>query len=84
MFRQVKLIDGLESMPSSEFTSGVHTWTCTLSDSNMVYLKLDGEGNTVPLKYDDREKYCEKVRSVRMAESDEQVTCVLTILWKIF
>lgn len=63
-------------MESAEFLSASHMWTCTLSDGTTVYLKLDGEGNSVPLKYEEIQKYCEKVQSVRMAESDEQVRSV--------
>jgi len=70
----VKSLANLETMDTSTFVSANHTWTCTLSDGSSSYLRLDGEGNSVPLKYEERDKYCEKVRSVRMAESDEQVT----------
>lgn len=62
---------------SSEFVTMNHQWTCTLSDGSVVYIRVDGEGNSVPLKFDDREKYCQEVRKLRMTESEEQVRFIL-------
>jgi len=73
VFLQVKMIDALETMESSEFANTGRNWSCVLSDGSITMVKVDGEGNAVPLKYDDRDRYCSEVRRIRMAESDEQV-----------
>jgi hypothetical protein len=71
---QVKVIDNLETMEaSSEFVTMNYQWTCTLSDGSIVYIRVDGEGNGVPLKFEDRENYCREVRKIRMMEFEEQV-----------
>lgn len=74
------MLANLEGIESSEFMNASHSWTCSLSDGSTVYLKLDGEGNSVPLKYEEIQKYCEKVCSARMTESDEQVRTFLFVL----
>lgn len=79
----VKIIDKLETMESSEFSLVTRHWTCTLSDGSVEYLRVDGEGNSVPLKYEDREKYCESVRKIRMSESEEQINAIKTGLLKV-
>ncbi|XP_052776275.1 E3 ubiquitin-protein ligase HECTD3-like isoform X2 [Mya arenaria] len=78
----VKMIDTLETMESSEFSTVSRNWSCTLSDGSVVHVKLDGEGNAVPLKYDDRDRYCREVRRIRMTESDEQLNAIQTGLLK--
>ncbi|KAL4235652.1 E3 ubiquitin-protein ligase HTD3 [Mactra antiquata] len=79
----VKIIDNLEKMESSEFTTVCRHWTCTLSDGNVIYMKLDNDANSVPLKYDDRDKYCMEVRKIRMAESDEQINAIRSGLLRV-
>ncbi|XP_045157953.2 E3 ubiquitin-protein ligase HECTD3-like isoform X2 [Mercenaria mercenaria] len=80
----VKVIDSLETMESTvEFMSLNRQWTCTLSDGNLVYIRVDGEGNGVPLKFDDREKYCQEVRKARMSESEDQINAIRTGLLKV-
>ena len=71
---QVKLIDTLETIESSLFTAAHRNWSLTQTDGNTVYIKVDGEGNPVPLKYEDREKYCQEVRRIKLEEFDEQVS----------
>ena len=71
---QVKLIDTLETIDSSLFISTHRNWSLTQTNGNTVYIKVDGEGNAVPLNYDDREKYCQEVRRLKMEEFDEQVS----------
>ena len=77
----MKLIDTLEmSESTADFASSPRSWSCTLSDGSMVLIKVDWEGNSVPLKYEDRERYCSEVRQIRMTEFDEQVkTCIALI-----
>ena len=79
---QVKLIDGLETAEKDLFTAAQRNWCLTQTDGNTVYIKVDGEGNPVPLKYEDREKYCEEVRRIRLEEFDEQVSIIQPVLSK--
>lgn len=44
-----------------------------LSDGSHVSLKVDSDGNPLPLAYEDRLEYAEKVREIRLAECDKQV-----------
>ena len=71
---QVKLIDTLETVESSLFVVSQRNWSLTQIGGNTVYIKVDGEGNPVSLMYEDREKYCEEVRKLRLTEFDEQVS----------
>ena len=54
--------------------AGQRNWSLTQTDGTTVYIKVDGEGNPVPLKYEDREKFCESVRKIKLEEFDEQVS----------
>ncbi|XP_052273526.1 E3 ubiquitin-protein ligase HECTD3-like [Dreissena polymorpha] len=79
----VKLIDTLEmSESTADFASSPRSWSCTLSDGSMVLIKVDWEGNSVPLKYEDRERYCSEVRQIRMTEFDEQIAALRSGLLK--
>ena len=73
---EVKLIDQLETMDSETFPLSGRTWSTTLTDGTVIEIKVDGEGNTLPLNYDDRQEYCDKVRHIRMTEFDEQIAAI--------
>ena len=60
-------------MDSETFSLSGRTWSTTLTDGTVIEIKVDGEGNPLPLNYDDRQEYCDKVRHIRMTEFDEQV-----------
>ena len=71
---QVKLIDTLEKIDKSEYEQkygGEMTWSCTLSDGTQH--KLQPNGNLKPVTYEERIEYCDKVKKIRLSESDKQV-----------
>lgn len=80
---EVKLIDALETSEKDLFAAAQRNWCLTQTDGNTVYIKVDGEGNAVPLKYEDKEKYCEEVRRIRLEEFDEQIKAIRTGLLKV-
>lgn len=60
-------------MDKETFSGAGRIWSTTMTDGTPVELKVDGEGNPLPLDYDDRQEYCNKVRQIRMSEFDQQV-----------
>ena len=74
MLPQVKLTDGLEISDEETFNAVERTWSTLLSDHTIIVLQMDADGNSLPLKYEDRVEYCNEVRKARMTESDEQVS----------
>ncbi|VDH93795.1 E3 ubiquitin-protein ligase TRIP12 [Mytilus galloprovincialis] len=73
---EVKLIDQLETMDKETFSGAGRIWSTTMTDGTPVELKVDGEGNPLPLDYDDRQEYCNKVRQIRMSEFDQQISAI--------
>ena len=60
-------------MQETDFNAQGRMWSTTLCDGTSTVIKMDSEGNAVPLKYEDRQEYCDKVREIRMSEGTEQV-----------
>lgn len=70
----MKLLDALEKMDQQEYElkyANEITWTCTLSDGTLHMIEPDGNSRLV--NYEERLDYCEKVKRIRLSESDKQV-----------
>ena len=75
-FKQVKLIDTLEKIDKLEYElkyANELTWSCTLSDGSLFKLQPSTNGNFKTVTYEERLDYCEKVKKIRLGESDKQV-----------
>jgi len=80
---EVKIIDSLESMDCETFKVAARSWSMVLSDGTTVQIKVDHQGNSLPLAYDDRVEYAAKVREIRMSECDKQLKAMRTGLLKV-
>ena len=60
-------------MDCETFKVAARSWSMVLSDGTTVQIKVDHQGNSLPLAYDDRVEYAAKVREIRMSECDKQV-----------
>ena len=60
-------------MDPDTFAAAGRSWSMVLSDGTTVNIKVDEQGNPVPLAYEDRSDYAAKVREIRLAECDKQV-----------
>ncbi|KAK6990899.1 E3 ubiquitin-protein ligase HECTD3 [Biomphalaria glabrata] len=80
---EVRLIDSLVNMDRETFLTTGRSWTMVLSDGSHVSLKVDSDGNPLPLAYEDRLEYAEKVREIRLAECDKQLKALRSGLLKV-
>ncbi|XP_033737246.1 E3 ubiquitin-protein ligase HECTD3-like [Pecten maximus] len=80
---EVTLIDNMEAIDKEKFLILGRTWSTVLSDGTAVLMKVDDKGNPLDLMYEDRKEYCDKVRKIRMAESDEQLEAIRKGLLKV-
>jgi len=80
---EVRIIDNLEKMDSETFAAAGRSWSMVLSDGVSVNIKVDEQGNPVPLEYEDRGDYAAKVREIRLAECDKQIKAIRTGLLKV-
>lgn len=74
--KQVKLIDTLEKIDKLEYElkyANELNWSCTLSDGSLFKLQPSINGNIGTVSYEERLDYCEKVKKIRLCESDKQV-----------
>jgi hypothetical protein len=71
---QVKLLENIEKMDQNEYSlkyADIITWSCVLGDGTVYEIKP--QGNQIQVGYSDRLEYCDKVKQIRLAESDKQV-----------
>lgn len=80
---EVTLIDNMETIEKEKFLILGRTWSTVLSDGSVVLMKTDDRGNPLDLMYEDRKEYCDKVRKIRMSESDEQLEAIRKGLLKV-
>ncbi|XP_005111371.2 E3 ubiquitin-protein ligase HECTD3 [Aplysia californica] len=80
---EVKIIDNLAKMDHETFTAAGRSWSMVLSDGTSVNIKVDGQGNPVPLAYEDRAEYASKVREIRLSECDKQLKAMRAGLLKV-
>lgn len=74
---EVKLIDSIEKMSKEEYDlkyANEITWSCVLSDGSLH--KFEPNGNLKNVSYEERLTYCEKVKQIRMSESDKQLDAI--------
>ncbi|XP_041372732.1 E3 ubiquitin-protein ligase HECTD3-like isoform X2 [Gigantopelta aegis] len=79
---EVYMVNELETMEEKMFNAVTRHWSMLLSDGNMAFLRIDEDGNPLPLSFEDRKEYCEKVREMRMTEFDEQIAALRCGLMK--
>ena len=69
-------------MDQETFRVASRSWSMVLSDGTTVQVKVDDNGNPLPLAYEDRMEYAAKVREIRMSECDKQVSSSLFYLFQ--
>ncbi len=74
---EVKLLDSIEKMSKSDYDlkyASEITWSCILSDGTLY--KFEQNGHLKNVAYEERLDYCEKVKKIRLSESDKQIEAI--------
>lgn len=73
---EVQIIDNIESMDLETFNALQRSWSLILSNGTPVALRVDDEGCTQALGYNERFEYAAEVRRLRMSEFEEQLAAI--------